>query len=144
MSGTKVSMRHVVDEYVRRVWNEHDASAVADFAPELTEMGGSGQPVKLIPQAELVERVGRVLSMIPDHRLAVGRVVANGEHIMWEWRLTGTLHDERGIFPLDFCGIVYWQVRDGLIISRDGIADTMTWAWQNEVLDKRIRLLIPV
>ncbi|WP_331721303.1 nuclear transport factor 2 family protein [Streptomyces sp. NBC_00212] len=144
MTGTAESVRHIVEEYVRRVWNEHDAAAVADFAPEITEMGGSGQPVKQVARDELVARVTTVLSLIPDHRLAVGKVVTDGEHVVWEWRLTGTFHSERGAHPVDVSGLTYWQVRDGLIINRDGVMDMVTWAWQIEIMEKRIRLLMPV
>ncbi|MGW8395844.1 nuclear transport factor 2 family protein [Streptomyces lydicus] len=137
-------LRHVVDDYVRRVWNGHDASAVAEFAPDNTAFAFGDGPVTRVSRTELVQRVAHVLTMIPDHHLTVGTVVIQGEDVIWEWRMTGTFRDERGAFPVDAKGLTYWQVRDGLIVARNGVMDLMTWAWQLKVVDRRIQLLMPV
>ncbi|MFE7541881.1 ester cyclase [Streptomyces platensis] len=142
--ATTRDLRHLVDDYVRRVWNGHDASAVAEFAPDDTALAFGDTPVTYVSRSELVQRVAHVLTLIPDHHLTVGTIVVQGEEVIWEWRLTGTFHDERGAFPVDAKGLTYWQVRDGLIVARNGVMDLMTWAWQIKAVDRRIQLLMPV
>ncbi|MGW7198669.1 ester cyclase [Streptomyces chryseus] len=143
MNHTADDVRRLVHDYAQRVWNDHDTSAVAEYAPEVTEFGGD-ETVTHATRAELVERVADVLTRIPDHRLTVGQVIVQGEQVVWEWRLTGTFHDDRGSFPVDAKGFTYWRVRDGRIVFRDGVMDLMAWVWQIKVTTRRIRLLMPV
>lgn len=141
---TQTGLRMLVTEYARRVWNEHDLSAVDDFVPESTLLLDPAGD-KYVSRAELKDRIGGVLRVMPDHRLNVGTIVAGDNSVIFQWETSGHWTDgDRGSFPVCFGGMTYWKVVDDRITARDGISDIASFGWQMGVHKRRIRLLMPI
>lgn len=144
MTARVTDLHTLVTEYTRRLWNEHDLSAVDDFVPEhtlLIDRAGN----EYASRSDLRGRVEEVLWLMPDHRLDVWAVVADEQSVIFQWENYGHWTDgDRGAFPVRFGGITYWKVVDGRIVARDGVADVATFGWQIGIHRRRIRLLIPV
>lgn len=137
----------LVREYTRRVWNEHDVSALDDFAPDSTLFLGRAEEEKYVDRDTLKARVHKVLVTMPDHRLDITTIVTQGDSVIFQWVNSGHWTDgDRGSFPVRFGGMTYWRVEEGRVAARDGIADVTTFAWQTGVLPprRRIRLLMPI
>ncbi len=142
--ATEAELRTLVTEYTRRVWNEHDISAVDDFAPDRTLLLNPAGDT-YASREELKRRISEALRAMPDHHLAIGTIVAGDDAVIFQWETSGHWTDgDRGTFPVRFGGMTFWGTVDGRIAVRDGISDIATFGWQMRVHKRRIRMLIPV
>ncbi len=123
----------VVKRFFEEVYNQRKGLAVVDelFAPDYLmhdpqQPGGADKPGR----EALKERITRILEAVPDYRIRIDDIAAEGDIVAVRFTGQGT---HRGDFmgvratgrPVQFMGFVHCRVRNGRIVEAWQLADIL-------------------
>lgn len=125
MESTR-SNAELINRFVGQVWNEGDFSQIDRLvAPDYVVDSA------LVGREWIVSNVSRFRSSFPDLRVSIETIVCEANQVAAMLRMKGThLGDWRG-FPatgrsVDYREAAFWTVQDGLILTGEFVAESLT------------------
>jgi steroid delta-isomerase-like uncharacterized protein len=135
MATTAVTPREVVTEYFDALGTQDLDRAVATWKPgSLDRLHGFSD---LVAPHGIRDYFGSIFRAMPDFRLVVLSMVAEGDDVAVRWRATGTF-DGAGTFEglapngrsIELEGLDLLTVRDGKIVANEAYTNGMEFARQ--------------
>jgi steroid delta-isomerase-like uncharacterized protein len=121
MSTSDLSPKAVGLRWFHEVWQKRNADAISSLlTPDAKGHLEGGQ--EIVGPNEFIGFHRELLSAMPDMKLEVLRVLADGENVCLHWQITGT-HAGHGFGmkptgkELPFSGMSWFIVKDGRIVE---------------------------
>jgi steroid delta-isomerase-like uncharacterized protein len=121
------ALKAKTEQYIRRVWNEHDPDALEDLAlPEYRRHLGPGQSIDLAAQKERLRGLQRGM---PDVRFEVEDLIEEGDRVVFRVNVTGTHQGEMLGVPATGRHVAYTAIdilrfENGKIAEHWGFGDS--------------------
>jgi predicted SnoaL-like aldol condensation-catalyzing enzyme len=115
----KEFIRHHFEEFVNRK-NPHIGEV--NFAPSFIDHGADVPPGLAAGPAGAIQYVGAALKKVPDLRVVIEDLIAEGDKVVVRNRWTGT--DAASNQRLEFSGIVIWRIANSQIVERWAYLET--------------------
>ena len=112
--------RALAERFFREVWNERRSSTIDEILHE--GIVGHLEGADFTGTATYKEARAQLLSAFPDVRVTVEDTVADGEHVVLRWRVTGT-HSGPGLGlsptsrTVSFRGMTWLTFREGRVVE---------------------------
>ena len=121
--------KQLVRRYAEAIWNDGDLDLLAEFVPADYVLPG-GMPDGMDGIQALRSEITRVRRAFPDGRVEIEEIVAEGDRVVWRWRMDGTHEGPYlGVAPtgrrVTMTGIALYRIAGGKIVERFGEADTI-------------------
>jgi predicted ester cyclase len=135
----------ILKEFIRRVWNEKEISAVPEFeAPDYTEWLDRGDTWegRTLDNLEFITRLRYSFDSFPDIHFKIHTAIADEDHVAIGGVLTGTHKGPIGAFPptglgIEAPGMTGYHFSKGLISGHHQVFDRTMVARQLGFLKKQ-------
>ncbi len=125
-------------EFMRRVWNEGDTSAVPHFLAEqytIHSDPGDAWEGQTLSREGFVNRLTASRGAFPDLFFDVSDTIAGPDSVAIAWRMRGTNSAPMGGQPasgrtIDVAGMTIYYFHDGMITGHRQVVDRLTAARQ--------------
>lgn len=125
-------------EFMERVWNAGDATAVDDFLGDhyvIHSDPGDPWDGKTLSPAEFKHRLSMSRGAFPDLHFDVTDTVADGDRVVISWQMRGTNTGAMGEMPptgrkIDVAGMTIYYFRAGRIVGHRQVVDRLSVARQ--------------
>lgn len=120
---TPAAMKAHLAEFMRRVWNERDVSAVSRMIAPLYSIRsdpGDAWDGKTLTRGEFAERLRISCAPFPDQKFTIREMIAEDDRVALDWSWTGTHLADLPGFPatgkiIETSGLTIYDFEDGLL-----------------------------
>ncbi len=110
----------VVRRYVERIWNAGEFERLPEFVGAAHRFRAPDGSLVLGGVDDFAAAVRSVRDLFSELHMEVTDAVVDGERIAWRWKMRGRVN---GMSSRTLEGVALYEIRDGLIVARDGVAD---------------------
>ncbi|HET7433155.1 MAG TPA: ester cyclase [Thermoanaerobaculia bacterium] len=121
--NVEITNKEINRRFVQEVYAEHRLDRIPAYVhPDFVDRS-AGAPPEAHGVDYVVKQAQGSFAMLPDVKMEIVHLVAEGDLVSVHWRATGNSADKK---PVDFQGISLFRMQDGKIIESWDLVDRMS------------------